>query len=393
MNNKIRRKRWPWVVPVCIIGTFLLMFTLMITIILVGPEDINYQTTQDLADYGDYRDQIGNQGAAPFILSFFPEKLDTDFKDIQYSFTIGKRNQYGSEAYLEFTIEDSSVFSDCVSQISAEEGWTPFPYDENYMQCVKKDVIHLDSADGTSYYYVDAKIGRILYSAKEQKIIYSAIQARESGYAHIDDLTVFFQRFDIDVLSYAERADVHTPYMVRGEGKYVKTTDISGYLDTRLPQWVSELLPDQISTSFEDISYYLNAEQNIDRGFSLHLEFTIPDTAAFDTYTENLCPAEEWERASYDREYLEHNFYNVLRLAESEDGNPTNYNIRWAKIGKVLISEEEQRIIFYFLGVTDNTYADTDELGDFFDRFSIDPKDYESTAFPYELSKGDGSVC
>ena len=357
------------------------------SVILTGcfSENVNFQTDYDPANYGQYADQVGENNAATFISSFFPAELDDRFENIVYAFTIGKRSDYGSEAYLEFTIEDSSVFSDYVSQISAEEGWTPFPYDKNYMQCVKKDVIHLDSVDGTSYYYLNAKVGRILYSAKEKKIIYSAIQIRESGYAHIDDLTVFFQRFEIDVLSYAEKADTHAPYMVRGEGKYVKTTDIFGYLDTRLPQWVSKLLPDQISPSFEDISYYLNAEQNIDRGFSLRLEFAISDTAAFDAYTENLCPAEEWERASYDREYLEHNFYNILRLAESEDGNPTNYNIRWAKIGKVLASKEEQRIIFFFLGVTDNAYADTDELGDFFDRFSIDPKDYESTAFPYEL--------
>ena len=53
-----------------------------------------------------------------------------------------------------------------------------------------------------------------------------------------------------------------------------------------------------------------------------------------------------------------------------------------AKIGAVLFSDAEQRIIFFALGAYDGGGTSTDELNYFFDRFGINPWAYEKRDTP-----------
>ena len=80
-------------------------------------------------------------------------------------------------------------------------------------------------------------------------------------------------------------------------------------------------------------------------------------------------------------EYTVSNEFMLVSGAEN-DAESSKY-ISLSKVGKVLFSHTEQRVIFVALGMYDGGGATTSELGFFFEKFNIDPIVFEKRAWPH----------
>lgn len=88
-----------------------------------------------------------------------------------------------------------------------------FSYDPDYLAYyIANDLHPVENTarnDDSNKPYINihcADIRTILFSEKEQKVIYVAVGVFDGGLADTRFLTVFFDRFDIDPLEYAKRA-------------------------------------------------------------------------------------------------------------------------------------------------------------------------------------------
>ena len=174
------------------------------------PIESYYYETTSIADYGDYIGNNDNRFAWKFISSFFPQEIQDNFTDITYSYRAEDFDVYGFEAYLEFTIEDQSEFVQHIESIATADQWHPFAFDPDYMEYSIVDELELSThwEDGREYEYphiMEAEIGKILYTPKEQKIIYVAIGVYDGGGVTTEFLSVFFERFNIDPVLYLDR--------------------------------------------------------------------------------------------------------------------------------------------------------------------------------------------
>lgn len=73
----------------------------------------------------------------------------------------------------------------------------------------------------------------------------------------------------------------------------------------------------------------------------------------------------------YNSDFKEYVVFDEFQLVGEE-----SKSIRGAKIGKILYSEKDQRIIYVAVGVYDGGMVTTDFLCQYFDRFDIDPTKY-----------------
>lgn len=163
-----------------------------------------YSTT-DLNDYGKYVGNYNNKSVKEFVTSFFPEEIDKGFIDVEYSYRARKGDSYAFEAYLEFRIEDTSAFKTYIADKTGGNA-VDFEYDSDFKEYIISDNFELvDSDDGSASTSIGyARIGKILYSEKEQRIIYVALGVYDGGFADVDYLCVYFNRFGIDPFEYEE---------------------------------------------------------------------------------------------------------------------------------------------------------------------------------------------
>ena len=177
--------------------------------------------------------------------------------------------------------------------------------------------------------------------------------------------------------------------------KYTERTAISDYghydgtgVDSFTSQYIQSFFPKEIEDFFSDVEYSYKAE-NIDTyGFEAYLEFTIEDESKFLEYISEITDEENWQNFAYASGYKEYSIENVFELDIDETDDPSSIFYRQiihAKIRKVLYSQEEQRIIYIAIGVYDGGGTGTNYFNTFFERFQIDPEEYEQTA-----SSGDG---
>ena len=163
-----------------------------------------YSTT-DINDYGKYVGNYDNKSVKEFVTSFFPEEIEDDFTDVRYSYRARKGDAYAFEAYLEFRIEDTSAFKTYIADKTGGNA-VDFEYDSDFKEYIISDNFELvDSDDGSASTSIGyARIGKILYSEKEQRIIYVALGVYDGGFADTDYLCVYFNRFGIDPFEYEE---------------------------------------------------------------------------------------------------------------------------------------------------------------------------------------------
>lgn len=155
------------------------------------------------------------------------------------------------------------------------------------------------------------------------------------------------------------------------------TTDLSDYghyqgnYDNEYVQtFITSFFPEEIDNSWSDVDYSYRAQKNDTYAFEAYLEFYIEDPEEFQKlihqYTNgNACDFQ------YDSGFKEYVIADDFQLTRSDSNH-----IESCKIGKILYSEESQRIIFVAIGVYDGGATTTDFLCVYFNRFNIDPQNY-----------------
>ena len=184
------------------------LLILLAFFILVDSVTPKQYVTNDPQDYGNYVGNHDNNSVVGFINSFFPQRIESDFVNVRYSYRAQKNDTYAFEAYLEFCIEDTSVFQSFIRD-NIGTATTQFSYAPEYKQYVVSDVFSLSSPekrnDSNRYSISYAKIGKILYCEETQQIVYIALGVYDGGVAKTDFLNVYFNRFGIDPIEYHEQ--------------------------------------------------------------------------------------------------------------------------------------------------------------------------------------------
>lgn len=165
-------------------------------------------------------------------------------------------------------------------------------------------------------------------------------------------------------------------------------TDISDYgvfTGNRRNDYVEELItsffPEEITEDFSDVIYSYHAIKESTYTFEAYLEFTIEDSEAFFEQIAAIAPENEWNKFEYDDKFREYNYTNGLELIQMYQEPKTCFE--WAEICKVLYSEEDHRVIYVAIGVDNDSFVEVSELSVFFERFQVDPEEYEKTATPF----------
>ncbi len=177
--------------------------------------------------------------------------------------------------------------------------------------------------------------------------------------------------------------------------EYTETTDIADYgiyngtyQDEFTQAFVESIFPEEISPSFSNVKYSYKAKKDDVYAFEAYLEFTVEDSAEFANIIREIASEEQWKPFPFDEKFMEYNIENGfdINTARENSSAETGYSISRAKIRKILYSSETQTIIYFALGVYDGFgTTKTDFLCVFFDRFFIDPAEYEVLAVsPHE---------
>lgn len=177
-------------------------------------KSMDYET-RNLADYGNYVWNYDEEFPAAFINSFFPPEIGEDFQNVTYVYHARRLDEFGFEAYLEFTFADEERFEEYYQQISSGREVRPFAFDEAFEEIVVSfedkpfDFLYIQgeviSKTGETDYYIGyAGIGKILFNRAEKRIIYVALAVNDGGGTDTGLLDCFFSRFDINPKEYEE---------------------------------------------------------------------------------------------------------------------------------------------------------------------------------------------
>lgn len=174
---------------------------------------------------------------------------------------------------------------------------------------------------------------------------------------------------------------------IAGYGRVYETTNIEKYgrikgnFDNDRPrEFIFSFFPEEIEDDFSDISYLYKAKKGDAYAYECYLEFVIEDTAAYNAFVEKHIERSESVPFLYDEAFYEQSVSNVFDIDHPITAEGA-YSIGTAELGKILYSDQQQRIIFVALGMFDGGGATTAELGHFFSRFHIDPAEYAKTAY------------
>lgn len=167
-------------------------------------------TTTDPADYGIVTGNYDNDTPSAFMHSFFPAEISDEFSNVRYQYTAQKGDTYACQFWLEFDIENDTVFEQFTQEYTDPASTTVFPYDADYMDyTVSNDFQLTRSREENTAEYVHigyAKIGKVLYNEADQHIIFYAMCMYDGGYSSTEYFGDFFTRFRIDPFEYEESA-------------------------------------------------------------------------------------------------------------------------------------------------------------------------------------------
>lgn len=176
---------------------------LIVLVLLISATACEYGAvfeTEELSDYGQIEGNYLNDGPAGFIHSFFPEVLEDRFCDIRYHYKAVKIDQSACEAWLQFTIDDSAVFAEFLSQCAQADAFVPFR--EGWVELPVASTLELlRTEDGMNIEY--AQMGKILYRESDRQIIFWGLYVFDGGGTGVGVLDHFFTYFDIDPLELA----------------------------------------------------------------------------------------------------------------------------------------------------------------------------------------------
>lgn len=156
---------------------------------------------------------------------------------------------------------------------------------------------------------------------------------------------------------------------------------IDGNNDNEVPEeFFMRFFPEQIMPYFENVTYQYKAKDWCTYNCEMYLEFTISDPEQFRTYaaelTEGMTAQEFPYDAKYD-DYIVNNHLYVEPFSSSEPGNERYFLCNGARMGRILVCQEEQKIICTGMLVTSCCGGFAEEY-DFYTRFGINPQEYSN---------------
>lgn len=156
-------------------------------------------------------------------------------------------------------------------------------------------------------------------------------------------------------------------------------------------EYVHNFFPEEISDEFQDVEYVFRS-RSCELGFEVYLEFTIENIDNFNEHVSTATQGMLFRPFYFDERYQEYIWtapakydkettiiYDGITLSEREQvrDNTKCYVIEDALIAKILVCPEEHRIVYVVICVKDGAHSDTSFFHAYFDRFSIDAKEYE----------------
>ena len=183
---------------------------------------------------------------------------------------------------------------------------------------------------------------------------------------------VFVARVAIPLLQYG---DIYETTRINDYGKIT-----GNWVNDEPEAFVHSFFPKQIEDSFTDIIYHYKAKKGDGYAYECYLELVIEDPDAYAAFIENTVDKSKCTPFAYDPAFQEQSISNVFYIWRRNEREAI-YVLETAELGKILFSDEQQRVIFVALGMYDGGGATTIELNHFFSRFQIDPWEYMQTAY------------
>lgn len=160
-----------------------------------------------------------------------------------------------------------------------------------------------------------------------------------------------------------------------------------GKSEEYMSDYINRFFPEKILDDYQDVRFVFRSA-NIDTySFEAYLEFTFDSADAFNAHvldaTEGMIPG----TFAFDEDFQEYVVYNSdtgyihdhiqLNREYLEEDGTVSYQIGSARIAKILVNPDENRVIYIALALHDGGGTDTSFLRSYFERFDIDPKEYE----------------
>ena len=145
--------------------------------------------------------------------------------------------------------------------------------------------------------------------------------------------------------------------------------NISGNYNNEPPQaFIFSFFPETIDESFSQVNYHYKAIYGGAYAYEAWLEFVIEDQAAFEAYVEHLLGGKRLVSFPFDEMYMVYGFENVFDQNKDYKSYPSGQN----HTGKILVSEQDQRLIFVAYGIHGD-HATLYDLSYYWDQFNIVP--------------------
>ncbi len=145
--------------------------------------------------------------------------------------------------------------------------------------------------------------------------------------------------------------------------------------NTYQKQFIKSFFPAELRPEFEDVQYKLRERDLCRTTFEITLEFTIEDHQFFESYVKEVTEGINCSTFAYDPRFDDYVIRNLMNQCPNIDDHDDTYYIEDVEMGRILVCEEEQRIIYIALMVSGCCGDDADKF-DFFNRFDIDPLEY-----------------
>lgn len=185
-----------------ILVTIIIIAFLLLLLFLATMDDGKVYETNNVEDYGIVTGNYDNIKPKEFADSFFPKCIEPIFSDVNYHYKAITGDTYAYEMWLEFVIKDTAQYEEYLSTLG--NGKTPhmFAYDNRYSVYTIEETFDINQSSNSNKYSIEyAKLGKILFSKDEQRIIFIAMGVFDGGYTTTEDLNYYWSRFNIEPYS------------------------------------------------------------------------------------------------------------------------------------------------------------------------------------------------
>ena len=178
----------------------------------VTPRDV--KVTTEISEYGNWGmvdvEYMDPWDAQLYHSKIMPTKIEEYFSQIEYVYSVCTWPVI-SEAYLEFVIEDETLYNDYINGIIKDNATKTFHYDNNFQEYVLNDIFYSYNSSATNSHrerlVEGATIQKVLFSDKERRIIFVSYAHDAYGYVYNTEETfksTYFKRFNIDIVEYSD---------------------------------------------------------------------------------------------------------------------------------------------------------------------------------------------